>query len=246
MKEGLIALQFWNGDRQRALENALLLAENEPTHRANVDLLFSARFDSTHDAKVVTETARKFNTRTYTTKTRATGHPWGCWGLWFSTIEWVYHMKKAGKVPDYKWIFAFESDTAPVRKDWLDQLIAEWDRRNPDPKNPSIYVLGSETFHWAHHINGNMMLSADMKFLKWLVEGVTVSGVRPNGAWDLDLFPHFARWGVGYTSKIRNVCGKPSLSQEEFEWFANNDTAFVHGVKNDDLYNLSRRNLLGK
>lgn len=239
MKEGLICIQYWPGDQKRAYENALLIAENEVKKNNQVDFLFAARFDATHDRKVVDQVARKFDIRQITTKSRATGHPYGCWMLWFSIVEWVYHMRAAGKLPKYKWMFAFEADTAPISKDWIREISEDWDKQK-------AYVVGSETFHWAHHINGNLMLSCDPDFLKWLVMGVTSSGVPTNGAWDIDLFAKFARWGVGFSPRIWNVCGKRNLSQDEFDAARRRGVSFIHGVKSDDLYNLSRKNLLGK
>lgn len=239
MKEGLICSQFWPGDQKRAMENALLIAENEPTKNKQVDFLFAARFDASHDRKVVDQVARKFDVRQMTTRSRVTGHPDGCWMLWFSIVEWVYSMRCANKLPAYKWIFPFEADTAPISKNWIAEISEDWDKHQK-------YVVGSETFHWCHHINGNLMLSGDLNFLKWLVMGVTSGGVRPGGAWDLDLFPKFARWGVGFSPRIKNVCGKPSLNQEEFDYFRNQGVSFLHGVKSNDLYNLSRKNLLDK
>jgi hypothetical protein len=239
VKKGLLAIQYWPGDQEKAFRLAKLIADNEPKHCELADFLFVARFDASHDSKVVEYVSRKFDVRTMKTASRATGHPFGCWMLWFSLMEWVYHMKNARKIPDYSWVLTFEADTAPTRPDWLSVLNSEWERL-------SSYVVGAETFHWRHHINGNLMASCDLSFLKWLVLGVTSSGVAPQNAWDIDLFPQFVRWGAGFTPAIVNVCGKPSLSLKEFEDFRNSGAAFIHGVKNDDLYNLSREALLGK
>jgi hypothetical protein len=240
-QKGLICIQFWPGDKAGAMRAAKLIADIEPQHRDDVDFLFAARFDATHDQRMVEYVSRKFDVRTMTVKSRAAGHPWGCWVLWFSIHEWVYHMKRAGQIPDYKWVFAFEADSHPITRDWVTGVGQEWERLAAE----GAHVVGAETFHWAQHINGNLMLSADLRFQKWLIEEVGIHGVKPGGAWDIDLFPQFAKWGVGFTPSIWNVCGKPDFTQQEYDDAVRRGVKYIHGVKSDDLYKLAVKNTLG-
>lgn len=230
---GLIAIQFWRGDKDKAMRLARLIADMEPAFNRQVDFLFVARFDIPHDPVTVKHVSRKFEVRTYTTKARSVGHPWGSWCLWFSTVEWFAQLK-GKKIPDYKWIFPFEADCVPISRTWIDDISREWDASR------GVYLLGSETFHWRQHLNGNLMVSGDPQFLTWLTKGVGIRGCPPKDAWDIYLFPQFARWGVGFSKRIKNVCGQPTCSREEFERWRAEGLSFIHGVKDHSLYDHAR------
>lgn len=238
MKEGLLCLQFAAHDRARVMRLARFIADIEPRFNESVDVLFVARFDQKHDPATVEYVSRKFHVSTFTAPSRALGYPWGCWVLWFSIAERLYHLKAAGKLPAYKWSFAIEGDTCPLSPTWLAELAAEWDRLK-------AYVVGAETFHWRHHINGNLMLSTDLDFLRWLVLKVTIMGVPPPDAWDIWLFPYFARWGVGFSPRMVNGWGKSrELASADFDALLARKVSFVHGVKDDSLFNLASAALL--
>lgn len=240
--KALIAVQFWAGDRAKALRLAKFIADLEPTKRLDTDFLFVARFDTEHDAGTIHHVSSKFNVHKLTTTSRATGHPWGSWVLWFSALEWFYHMKRGNKIPDYKWIMPFEADCVPTSRNWISELHREWDRLNE--KKP-CYIVGAETFHFHHHINGNLMCSGDPDWLQWLVKGVQITGVPSNDAWDIYLFPKFARWGVDFSRRMWNVCGMPSMNDDIFRYCLR-EHSFVHGVKDDSLYRMARHEFLGK
>lgn len=239
MKEGLIALQFWQGDRDKAMRLAKFIADIEPTKREDVDFLFLARHDCDHDQITVGHVARRFNVQLLKPKTRAVGHPHACWVMFFSVLEWVYHMKAAKKCPQYKWVLCFEPDCTPISKTWIDELKEEWNRLNKA-------VVGSETFHWQMHLNGNAMYSADLNFLKWFVMGLTVNVVPPREPYDIWLFPRFAQWGVGYSRKIANRCGQKTMSNPEAEAIKNMGIALIHGVKDDSLFHWAESTLKRK
>lgn len=229
MKEGLICLQYWDGDKDKGMRLARFIADLEPTMRTDIDFMFMARADSSFDEATAAYVSRKFNVRNQKPNTRAVGHPHACWVTFFSVLEWVYHMKVAKKCPQYKWVLCFEPDCVPISKTWLNELKEEWDRLNK-------YVVGSETFHWQMHINGNAMYSCDLDFLKWFVTGLTITGCPPREPYDIKLFPLFAQWGAGYSKKIINQCGRPTMPQAAFEEIRRNGWAFVHGVKDDSLF----------
>jgi hypothetical protein len=241
-QKGLVAVQFWPGDRPKALRLANFLADLEPVKRQDTDFLFVARFDSGHDPATVKKVSGRFNTHLLTTTSRAAGHPWGSWVLWFSAVEWFYNMRRGRKIPDYKWIFPFEADCCPTSKNWLSEMHAEWDRLNSPNK---VYIVGAETYHYHHHANGNLMCSGDMDWLTWLVKGVTVSGVPAKEAWDIYLFPKFARWGVEFSPRMWNCCGRATLDEDTFKYCLR-EHSFVHGVKDDSLYRMARRQFLGR
>lgn len=239
MKKGVIAIQYWRGDIDKAMRLARLIADLEPTRRDDVDFVFIARADCDHDEAAVQYVSRKFNVRKLKCIARATGHPWGCWVLWYSLMEWFYLGLQSGKLPEYKWIFPFEADCVPISRTWINECHEEF-------ISSRVNLLGSETFHYSQHLNGNLMASSDLDFLKWLIRDVTVAGVPRQEPWDIYLFPKFTQWGVGFSSKIINRCGQRTMEQKEVQWLQSHGWAFVHGVKDDSLFHFSRTGLLGR
>ncbi len=237
MKEGLIVLQFWQGDRDKAMRLAKFIADIEPKKRDDIDFMFMARADCSHDRATANYVARKFNVGLLKPQMRAVGHPWACWVMLFSILEWLWKMKQAGTRAPYKWVLAFEPDCVPISKTWLDDLKAEWNSLN-------AYVVGSETFHWQMHLNGNAMYSCADDFLQWFVQGLTIQAVPQKEPYDIWLFPRFAQWGVGYSRKIANRCGQPSMTPEEAQALMNMGLVFVHGVKDDSLFHYASTRLL--
>lgn len=239
MKKGVIAIQYWRGDIDKAMRLARFIADLEPTRRDDIDFVFIARADCDHDETAVQYVSRKFNVRKLKCIARATGHPWGCWVLWYSLMEWFYLGRQSGKLPEYKWIFPFEADCVPISRTWINECHDEFLRLNTS-------LVGSETFHWQHHLNGNLMATSNLDFLRWLIRDVTVTGVPRKEPWDIYMFPKFTQWGVGFSSKIINRCGQRTMEQKEFDWLRTHGWAFVHGVKDDSLYHWARTALIGR
>lgn len=239
MKKGILAIQYWRGDIKKAMRLARFIADLEPTRRDDIDFVFIARADCDHDDATVQYVSRKFNVRKLKCNMRASGHPWGCWVLWYSLMEWFYLGRKSGKLPEYKWIFPFEADCVPISKTWINECHDEFLRLNTS-------LVGAETFHWSEHLNGNLMATSNLDFLSWLIRDVTVTGVPRSEAWDIFLFPKFTQWGVGFSSKIINRCGQRTMEQKEFDWLQKHGWAFVHGVKDDSLMHWAHTALLGR
>lgn len=240
MKKGIIAIQFYGGDKAKAMRLARLIADIEPVRRDDIDFVFIARADCDHDSATAEYVSRKFNVRKLKCLSLGTGHPWGCWVLWFSLMEWFYHMKSQGKISDYKWVFAIEADCVPISKTWIDECDAEFERFN----TCMVGAESSDTFNCSQHLNGNVMVTGNPDFLKWLVMGITVSGVPVKQPWDIYLFPKFTEWGVGFSEKNLNRCGQRTMEHREFEWLRKHGWAFVHGVKDDSLIHHAREALI--
>jgi len=242
MKKGTIAVQFWAGDKAKAMRLAKFIADLEPVRRDDIDFVFIARWDCDHDEVAVAHVSRKFNVRKLRCVAHGEGHPWGCWVIWFSLMEWFYHMKSQNKIPDYKWIMALEADVVPISKNWINECDEEFARLN----TCLVGAESSDTFNCSQHLNGNIMVTGNLDFLKWLVMGVTMTGVPPKQPWDIYLFPKFTEWGVGFSQKNLNRCGQRTMEFKEYEWLKKQGWAFIHGVKDDSLYHFSRTVLLGK
>lgn len=233
MKKGLIAIQYWAGDIKKAMGVARLIADMEPTRRDDIDFAFIARADCKHELGGIDYVSRKFNVRKLTCRMRAVGHPWGCWVLWFSLLEWVYKTKLEGTSPDYKWIFTFEADCVPSSKTWLNDIDEEFIRLN-------TMLVGAEWLHGLHHLNGNILVSGDKNFLTWLIKGVTLAGVPPHEPWDVFLFPQFTQWGVGFSKRIINCYARRTMSRVEFDDLRHQGFSVIHGVKDDSALHWAR------
>lgn len=237
MKKGLLALQFWGRDKADAMRLARFIADIEPGHRDEFDFLFVSRFDCDHDKSTIDYVARKFDVRAWTTRSRMTGHPMGCWGLWFGTLEWFFQMKEAKRIPDYRWLFTFEADSVPLTRNWIVECSDEFEQAG-------VNIFGSEILTDYHHVNGNMMLSGNLDFLKWLVLGVGIDGCPVGQGWDTFLAPQFFKWGAGFSTRIRSCWNWPTSTEEIYKTWLAEGVSFLHGVKDDSLYNRSRANLL--
>lgn len=240
----LIVLPFWAGDRDQAFKLARLLADLEPGHSELADILFVARFDCKHGEQTVKHVSRKFNVHTYTSKKRGVGWPAGCNSLFFGSVEWIYHKMNAGHIPRYKAVFNMGADCAPLSKDWLSQLCGGWDAA---AKKKPLYAAGPlipGSAHGREHINGDaMMLSGDLKFLKWLA--MDIEDIRVPAGWDWILASEFERWGWTDFPFIKSYWRYPGqFPQSEWDIEVFRGISFIHGVKGDSLLNLARKNLL--
>ena len=152
---------------------ARLIADLEDKPRSDVIVLFSARFDCQHDQATIDYVAKKFQVRTFTSHTRATGWPAGPNALLADSYT---HCVKMGDVDSVMFI---ESDCVPLRKHWLDMVINEYF----ECKQPVLgaYIVGSDGANL--HINGNCVVSTS--FHKLCPELLIPQGV----AWDAKLAP---------------------------------------------------------
>lgn len=230
----LIALQYWEGDRQRALALSHFLADLEPEKSPLADFLFVCRFDSTLDDPTIHHVARKFNVYTLKSRRRETGWPNGCNGLWFSTMEWVQSMSAAKKIPSYKAIFTCEADGCPIQRDWVAQLSSEWDRVN---RNKPVVIAGA-LVEPGPHINGNALLSGEPGFLHWIAR--RVGGVRPGCGWDYCMAPEFKRQGWSDIPGIKSLYNTPTFSAEQYQKMIDNRWIWIHGGKDTSLIRLGR------
>jgi len=231
----LIALQFWNGDRDRALELARFLADLEPVKSKIADVLLIARFDSSLDDYTTNYIARKFNVYALKSRRRGTGWPDGCNELWFSTMEWVESMIRANKIPHYKCIFTCEADGAPIQRNWIELMLSEWDRVN---LGKPVYVAGP-LVEPGPHINGNALFSGESKFLNWITR--RVGGVRPGTGWDFSLAPEFKRIGWADIPGMKSIYNTLTFSQESYEHMVKQGWIWVHGGKDTSLIQMGRK-----
>ena len=230
----LIALQFWEGDKAQAMELARFLADLEPQHTDLADFLFMARFDCVPDDATVRHVSRKFNVHSVVSRRRSFGWPAGCNDLWFSVMEWAQSLIPAKKIPHYKAIFTCEADGAPIQRDWLARLSLEWERVNQ--KKP--VVMAGALLEFGPHINGNALMSGDLKFLTWI--GRRVGCCPANSGWDYCLAPEFKKRGWADIPGIKSIYAQPTFSREQYADFIKNEWTWIHGCKDNALIRYGR------
>lgn len=224
----LLALQYWEGDREAAYRLARTLADLEPKHSESADLLLVHRADCVPpDKDLIAYLSRKFNVFVYRSPRRTAGWPAGCNDLWFATIEWVWSMLDARKIQAYSSVFTFEADGAPLVEGWIEKFQEAWG-------SAKVKVLGCEVDNkkCPKHVNGNAMFSCDLNFLYWLAREIGAVG---RGAWDVALYPEFAKRGAADFPGLRSYYQTRSVTGEWVAQEQSKGTVFVHGVKDGSL-----------
>ncbi len=241
----LIALQFWKGDRDAAMKLARFLGDIEPRHSELADVVLVNRFDCPPaDKETIERVSRKFNTRAYTSPQRGIGWPDGCNSLWFGTMEWAFSYMEVGQLPRYKAIFTCEADGAPVLQDWVARMSEAWDVAQAGQK---VYIagplVGGGNTGIAAHINGNCLVSGDLKFLHWITR--RVAGVPGGIGWDYFLRDAFKRWGWADIPGMLSLYNTPTFTPEQYMTFVQDGVIWVHGDKSNSLIDMGRARLIG-
>jgi hypothetical protein len=219
------------------MKMAQLLADLEPAHSTEADILFVSRFDCKHDLEAEKKVSRKFNVFSYTSKRRGTGWPMGCNSLFFGAMEWCYHKINAGQVPHYRQILLLAGDGCPLRKDWLSFFRSENDK--------GVFISGALIPDEVHpHINGDtVLISSKLEDLKWIA--LTVGDVSVTAGWDWILSADFERRGWKNLPYVRSVWNKRSPFTSD-DWKEATDAGIVwfHGQKGFSLLDMCRKMLL--
>jgi hypothetical protein len=235
----LIALQFWEGDKAGALKLASYLADLEPRHTELADIVLVNRFDCKKNyPEILTKLSRKFNVFSYTSPQRGTGWPDGCNSLWFGTMEWVSSYMVDAKIPHYKAIFTCEADGAPVLTDWLSRMSAAWDATQAGPTK--VYIAGPlvKGGNIEEHVNGNCLVSGDLKFLHWITR--RVSGMPGGCGWDYAMRGAFKQWGWANIPGMLSLYNTPHFSREDFAQMQKQNSIWIHGDKSNCLIDYGR------
>lgn len=233
---------FWEGDRAQALKLSRLLADLEPAHSTQADILFVCRFDSKQDPQTVAYVSRKFNVFTHTSKRRGTGWPNGCNSLFFGAMEWVYHKMASAQALHYKAVLILGADGVPLRRDWLTVFHEGWKAAQP------CFLAGAwlpDASGGGHdHINGDCALfSGDLKFLHWLA--VKVGDVSVSAGWDWILSESFKQWGWANFPFVKSAWNRrEAFTEENWTQEIEAGTVWFHGQKNDDLLDMARKKLV--
>lgn len=237
----LLALQFWNGDRDMAMKVARLIADLEPRHSEFADFLFVSRFDTEQDIRTVEYVSQKFNTHTFVNRNRrGVGWPHGCNDLWFGAMDHIYSFSEAKRFPPYKAVLTFEADACPLTPNWHRELSRSWDEIAA-PKN--VKIFGARVEHPLPHINGNALFSADQKFLHWISR--CIGGCNPTKGWDFILARDFKREGWANCPLIRSHWQQKTMPDEEIDALRESGVVLIHGVKDDSVISHMRKKFVG-
>lgn len=238
----LLSVPFWEGDKNQAGLLLKLLADLEHKHSTQADVLLTHRFDAKPlGPDAIKYISRKFNVYQHKSQRREQGWPRGCNGLFFGSLEFIYHMLDAGKIPAYKAIFNMASDVVPLRRDWLAWLSHTWDSLQ-NVSHP-VRVAGAFVGGDRDHINGDAcFLSSELPFLKWLVKGV--GGIKPAAGWDWLLAGDFRDRGWSDIAGIKSLWSTPTMTRKEADYWLAEKVYLVHGVKDDSLLRHAREILL--
>jgi hypothetical protein len=127
----IVAVQYYEGDMERALSLARLLADIQPRRRDDV-LLSLACQPGTPATPLLDATlkhcARKFPTEAITSRLGAVGHPQGCTALFAGVASHYCDRWNRGEL-EHDAIFMVDGgDSVPLHPDWIDIATREHDR----------------------------------------------------------------------------------------------------------------------
>jgi len=234
----LLALQFYPGDQEQAMDLARLIADLEPRHSERADLMLSGRFDVQHDRDAIAYVSRSFNTIPFVSRRNGIGWPHGCNELWFDTVEFCRENIEAKKWPEYKAILTFEADCVPLRKDWIERLHQAWDARRS-----SEICAGALLQAPGEHMNGNMLVSAAVQDLHFFRK---IGGAPPAAGWDFAIAGKLKNRGWLPIGDIVSYWGMRTCPNDVFEELRRRDVALLHGCKDSSGIALARRTFLSQ
>lgn len=237
----LLALQYWDGDRERAEDLARFLTDVESEFRGDADFLISARADSAVDPLLVEYVSKRFKCYSNVGTSPLRGYPDGSFGLWNDTIRFVRDGCRDGKLPRYDCILTFEADCVPLVRNWIDKLLEAW-RDEAAPHNR--IAIGQ---HWGlaecpyPHINGNLLVSGKQEHLEILAEWQAKS----MNAWDVGIYPLLRQHGAVGTAAIASFYVRNA--HDRWKAYASGKGAvFFHGDKDGTARAYMRHVLLGE
>ena len=248
----ILNVQFWEGDKKQAMTLARLIADLQPEKRDDVYVLFTARFDATHDSDTIKYVGEKFPVITYTTKRKATGWPNGPNQMMACSYEHII-LKERADGKKYGPVMFIEADCVPLAVDWIDRLIAEY-------KASGKMVIGA----WLkkgdagiEHINGNCIISTELfKKCKQILNPQT------RGGWDATcaygILPNAAPSRLIWSDYQLGMAHNP-WKGDDYLWEAKRYKAkdnplygedlypvWLHGVKVPDGIKAARKRLLNE
>jgi hypothetical protein len=231
----VICLQYWDGDQPQAMRLARLMADIEPRRRDDVVLAFCPRFDvapSREQAETFLYCGKKFGVMNATIRRQATGHPTGSNEMWGGIMDVMSEGWRGGRLR-YASVFFAEADGCPLKRDWLDLLLAEHGRALVAGKR----VTGALMRNCVPHVNGSLVIHLST----WLD--------RPS----LHQTPAEQAWDLFHAAALMQECQPTTLLSNPYgatDWTpgalaaVSHDVAYLLNTKDDSALAWAERTLV--
>lgn len=174
----VICIQYYANDRQQAADLCELIAQIEPRRREDVRVRLVARQDCPHlDKAVIDAVGGKFDVSwAKTSKPVVEGWPQGPNAMAIEILSTAPDWLHVNGWTDANGILMLEPDCVVLQKNWLDQILAQWDAAHA----AGAWCMGSwrnSGTPWGH-VNGNACYRVDFAELTKLHK------CPPDYAWD--------------------------------------------------------------
>jgi hypothetical protein len=217
----VLCLQYYHGDKEAAIRNAIRIADNEPNFREDIEFCFVTRRGTEHDGAAIQHVEKKFKTTAFTSQRFGNGHPHACNETWCELMQESHRRVRSGQWANVRALFTFESDAVPVSRRWLDVLHEEWTKTENEGK-----WLGGCVGH-GPHLNGNLLTHPNLfHFMP------KITGCPANVGWDWhfrrDFEPH---WRA--SNFIANLYNQKGVPRSVLQGLVDEGVSVVHGIKDD-------------
>lgn len=224
----LLCVQFWEGDKVAAFRLARFIADIEPRFRSDVELCFVARYDAHHDHDTLKYVVNKMPVSFHTCSRKGEGWPAGPNAM---AVDTLYMVAERRERPEAALLM--EPDCVPLARNWIDQLMAEWQAR---PKHTVLMGSWRDSGGPYGHINGNCMVVPDF------VDRVDVSRVPPQLAWDCAAAPQVReKWHI--SGLFKNCFQSYNATEDGLRTpeVGERPPVVIHGYKDDSAIDIARR-----
>lgn len=234
----LLCMQYYSGDRLKAYDTLRYYTDIQPARCDTADIMMVRRLGTPTDKKteaIIKHVSRKFNVSLFETDRGETGWPAGCNGMVFSIFNHVLNIQR-GKGVKYDNFMLLESDAYPLVPDWINMLQTAWLNRTRE------VIMGDLVDECPHptagrHVNGNLLMTTDMK---WIEKLVRIAGVPGGVGWDWALAPMFHLAGIIDTPLIKSEWGSATTTPQRLERLLKIKVALLHGIKDSSVIDWGR------
>lgn len=219
-----IALQFWKGDKRRAIDLARLLADIEPCRRDDVGFVFARQSNCSMDREIheaMLYVGKKFTVIDIETEVDETkSYPGICFDPWASAARQLADAYYGGLFPYHSALF-IEADGCPLAADWIDRIK----KAHAESLILGKYVTGPVMrYGYHHHVNGSLVMD-----LKFFANSPGLHRCAPDQAWDV-FFANLLVNVAGPSQEIRNEHGMRGVTENQW-WILAKESAWLTSVK---------------
>jgi len=236
----LVVINYWNGDREMAINLANLICDLEPKFNDKVDIMFYRRWDANVVPTFLIDKLKiKFgDVHNHVCRRRnAIGYPYGPNEMFYDLLETMGNRDWQTKY------FAFlnmEPDCCPLSRDWLKGILQAYDEAYNEGKSATGHIHNQANFN---HLNGASIYATDF----WHKAGaMNIIGGPTNIAYDI-----YHRNRVMPLSKDTNFMlldfNRKTITEEDLFSLRKNGEfpVYLHGVKDVSAIMAVRNRYLG-